>query len=51
VMSRARLLAASGGEDQALAELREALGWFTEGHETADLQAARALVDELATTS
>jgi adenylate cyclase len=49
VMGHARLLARSGERGQALSELRQSLSWFTEGHETADLRAARALSESLAT--
>jgi len=47
-MSRARLLAAQGRPDQALAILADIYNWFTEGFDTADLKEAKALLDELA---
>jgi predicted ATPase len=43
----ARLLA-SQGRDEARTMLAEIYGWFTEGFDTADLQDAKALLDELA---
>jgi len=45
--SLARLLAGERRHDEARDALREVYGWFTEGFETADLRAARAVLDEL----
>ncbi len=45
--SLARLLAKQGKRDEAHAMLAEIYGWFTEGFDTADLQDAKALLDEL----
>src|SRR5262249_16074925 len=42
-----RLWAAQGRMRDARALLSEVYGWFTEGFETADLRAARTLLDEL----
>jgi adenylate cyclase len=42
-LSRARVLAAEGETKRAAAELGEALSWFAEGHDTADLRAASDL--------
>jgi predicted ATPase len=46
-MSLARLLNEQGKRDDACAMLAETYGWFTEGFDTADLKAAKALLDEL----
>lgn len=49
-MSRARLLAEMGQPELGKHELEQALAWFGEGHDTADLRAARDLLadwDEL----
>ena len=46
--SLARLLATQRRRDEARAMLAEIYGWFTEGFDTADLKAAKALLDELA---
>jgi predicted ATPase len=46
-MSLARLRRQQGRPQEAAALLAPILGWFTEGFDTADLQAARALLDEL----
>jgi predicted ATPase len=47
VISLARSSATPGQRDAALATLRSVYGWFTEGFETPDLQAARVLLGEL----
>jgi predicted ATPase len=47
-MSLARLRRQQGRPQEAVAVLAPILGWFTEGFDTADLQAARSLLDELA---
>jgi tetratricopeptide (TPR) repeat protein len=47
MMSLARLLAARGGRDEARRQLAEIYGWFTEGFDTRDLRAAKALLSEL----
>jgi predicted ATPase/tRNA A-37 threonylcarbamoyl transferase component Bud32 len=44
----ARLLASSGRPEEASAILAPVYGWFTEGHGTADLMAAQAILRELA---
>jgi predicted ATPase len=46
-MSLARLWHQQGKKDEALQMLAEVYGWFTEGFDTADLQEARALLQEL----
>jgi DNA-binding SARP family transcriptional activator/predicted ATPase len=46
--SLARLLAAQGHADDARVMLHSLYSWFTEGFETPDLQAARALLAQLA---
>ena len=46
-MSLARRLAKQGRRDEARAMLAEIYNWFTEGFDTADLKAAKALLDEL----
>ena len=46
-MSLARLRRQQGKPQAAAALLAPILGWFTEGFDTADLQAARTLLDEL----
>ena len=46
-MSLARLRQQQGRPQEAAALLAPILGWFTEGFDTADLQAARTLLDEL----
>jgi class 3 adenylate cyclase/tetratricopeptide (TPR) repeat protein len=48
-VSLARLLAKQGRRDEARAMLAEIYDWFTEGFDTADLQDAKALLDELCT--
>jgi predicted ATPase len=47
-MSLARLWQQQGKRAEAHALLAPVYGWFTEGFDTADLQEARALLDELA---
>ena len=46
-MSLARLLASRGRRDEARRHLAEIYGWFTEGFDTRDLRAAKALLTEL----
>ena len=46
-MSLARLWHEQGKSAEAHSLLAPLYGWFTEGHETADLQAARALLERL----
>jgi predicted ATPase len=46
-MSLSRLWQRQGKRDQARQLLAETYGWFTEGFDTADLQEAKALLDEL----
>jgi DNA-binding winged helix-turn-helix (wHTH) protein/predicted ATPase len=43
-----RLSKGQGGADEARSRLSEAVAWFTEGFETADLRDAKALLEELA---
>jgi class 3 adenylate cyclase/tetratricopeptide (TPR) repeat protein len=45
--SLARLLMRQGKRDEASAILAEIYGWFTEGFDTADLEDAKTLLDEL----
>ncbi len=47
-MSLARLWQQQGKQAAAQALLAPIYGWFTEGFDTADLQDARALLEELA---
>jgi predicted ATPase len=47
-MSLARLWQQQGKRQEAYALLAPVYGWFTEGFDTADLQEAKALLDELA---
>jgi predicted ATPase len=47
-MSLARLRRQQGRPQEAVALLTPILGWFTEGFDAADLQAARTLLAELA---
>jgi predicted ATPase len=47
-MSLARLWQQQGKRDEARTLLAPIYGWFTEGFDTADLQEARALLEELA---
>ena len=46
-MSLARLWQQQGKRDEARRLLAEIYGWFTEGFDTADLQEAKALLEEL----
>ena len=46
-MSLARLRRQQGRPREAATLLASILGWFTEGFDTADLQAARTLLDDL----
>ena len=46
-MSLARLWQRQGKRDAARQVLAEVYGWFTEGFDTADLQEAKALLEEL----
>ena len=46
-MSLARLRRQQGRPQEAPALLAPILGWFTEGFDTADLQAARTLLDDI----
>jgi ATP/maltotriose-dependent transcriptional regulator MalT len=45
--SLARLLRDTGRREEARAMLAEIYNWFTEGFDTADLKAAKALLGEL----
>ena len=47
-MSLSRLWKRQGKKTEARQLLAEIYGWFTEGFDTADLKAAKALLDELA---
>jgi predicted ATPase len=47
-MSLARLWQQQGKRDEARELLAPIYGWFTEGFDTADLQEAKALLEELA---
>jgi predicted ATPase len=47
VMSLARLWRQQSKKAEARQMLTESYGWFTEGFDTADLQEAKALLDEL----
>jgi predicted ATPase len=47
VMSLSRLWQKQGKKEQARQLLAEIYGWFTEGFDTADLQEAKALLQEL----
>src|SRR5467141_5437468 len=47
-MSLSRLWQQQGKRDEALALLAPVYGWFIEGFDTADLQEAKALLEELA---
>jgi len=47
-MSLSRLWQSQGKRAAAHELLAEVYGWFTEGFDTADLQEARALLEELA---
>ena len=46
-LSLARLWQRQGKRDEAHALLAPIYGWFTEGFDTADLQEAKALLEEL----
>ena len=46
-MSLSRLWQSWGKKGEARQLLAEVYGWFTEGFDTADLQEARVLLDEL----
>jgi predicted ATPase len=46
-MSLCRLWQAQGRKEEAKSLLSEIYGWFTEGHDTADLKDAKALLEEL----
>jgi predicted ATPase len=46
-MSLARLWQQQGKHDEAHAQLAPVYDWFTEGFDTADLQEAKALLEEL----
>ena len=48
VMSLSRLWRQQGKREEARQMLAEIYGWFTEGFDTADLQEAKALLEELA---
>jgi predicted ATPase len=48
VMSLSRLWQSQGKKKEAHEMLAEIYGWFTEGFDTADLQDAKALLQELA---
>lgn len=50
-VSRARLLASRGETVDAVDALHKIYGWFTEGFETADLLAARSLIEDFRPTS
>jgi predicted ATPase len=47
-MSLSRLWRQQGKTKEAQQMLAEVYGWFTEGFDTADLQEAKALLEELA---
>jgi class 3 adenylate cyclase/tetratricopeptide (TPR) repeat protein len=49
--SLARLLTQAGRRDEARRQLADIYTWFTEGFDTADLRAAKALLDELSAAS
>jgi predicted ATPase len=46
-ISLSRLLSSEGRRDEARAMLAKIYNWFTEGFDTADLQEAKALLNEL----
>ncbi len=46
-MSLSRLLQNQGKKEEARQLLAEIYGWFTEGFDTADLQEAKVLLEEL----
>ena len=47
-MSLSRLWQQHGKREEARQMLEEIYGWFTEGFDTADLQEAKTLLEELA---
>ena len=47
VMSLSRLWQQQGKQEEARRMLAEVYGWFTEGFDTADLKAAKVLLEEL----
>ena len=47
VISLAHLWQKQGQHDQARSRLEQIYNWFTEGHDTADLRDAKALLDQL----
>ena len=47
-MSLSRLWRQKGKKSEARQMLQEIYGWFTEGFDTADLQDAKTLLEELA---
>ena len=47
MLSLSRLWQSQGKKDEAQRKLAEIYGWFTEGFDTADLQAAKTLLEEL----
>jgi predicted ATPase len=49
VVSLSRLWQQQGKREEARRMLAEIYGWFTEGFDTADLQEAKALLEELQT--
>jgi predicted ATPase len=51
MMSLARLWQKQGKREEARQRLAEIYGWFTEGFDTADLQDAKLLLDELSSRS
>ena len=50
-MSLARLLLGLDRRDEAREALAGIYGWFTEGFDTADLRAAKKLLDQLSTAT
>jgi len=46
-MNQSRLWQKQGKKEEARRHLAEIYGWFTEGFDTADLRAAKALLEEL----
>jgi predicted ATPase len=46
-MSLSRLWQQQGKKEEARQTLAEVYGWFTEGFDTADLQEAKTLLEEL----
>ena len=46
-MSLSRLWCSQGRKEEARQMLAEIYGWFTEGFDTADLQEAKSLLEEL----